>query len=132
MISCGLYDGDRPAYLYLHPSTIEEIDQLNLTKDLSFVLVKNPSLELIGFIMVKEENYNNRPKGVKIHSIGYCNNEAFHCIINNLKTMLSGKFDNNGEYLYDYLWGHEYEDYSLIENNFLIDYTNNIFIYELH
>ena len=132
VISCGLYAGDRPAYNYLDLTIIDEIDQLDLTKDLSFVLLKNPSLELLGYIMVREENYNNQPKGVKIHSICYCNNEAFHCIINNLKTMLAWKIDNNGEYEYDYLWGYEFEDYSLIEDEFFINKRDNIFIARLH
>lgn len=132
VITCGLYDGYRPAYDFLPQTIVEEIEQMDLTKDLSYVLVRNPSLELLGFITVKVENYNNRPKGVRIHSIGYCSNEAFHCIINNLKTILASKIDTNGESLYAYLWGYEYMDYGLIQDNFLIDYENNIFISELH
>ena len=40
VISCGLYAGDRPAYNYIDLTIIDEIDKLNLTKDLSFVLLK--------------------------------------------------------------------------------------------
>lgn len=46
--------------------------------------------------------------------------------------MLAWKIDNNGEYKYDYLWGYEFEDYSLIEDEFFINKRDNIFIAGLH
>lgn len=131
ILTCGYYDEDRPAANYLEEDMIHEIDYLGLDKDLSFILVQNRSLSLYGFITVKLENYNNRPKGVKIHSIGYVNEDAFHFIINQLKLNLGVEQDENGENLYEYLWGYEYVDYSLIKNNFMEDYDNNIFISEL-
>ena len=130
-LTCGYYDGDRPAANYLEEDMIQEIDYLGLDKDLSFILVQNRSLNLYGFITVKLENYNNRPKGVKIHSIGYVNEDAFHFIINQLKLNLGSELNENGENKYDYIWGYEYADYALLENNFMVDYANNMFISEL-
>ena len=131
ILTCGYYEGDRPAANYLEEDMIHEIDYLGLDKDLSFILVQNRSLNLYGFITVKLENYNNRPKGVKIHSIGYVNEDAFHFIINQLKLNLGAELNEKNENKYDYIWGYEHEDYSLIKNNFRVDYANNIFISDL-
>lgn len=130
-LTCGYYDEDRPASNYLSLDIIHEIDYLDLDKDLSFILIQSPSLQLCGFITVKVEDYNNRPKGIKIHSIGYTDIVVFNYIINQLKLKLAIENNLEGERKFDYIWGYEYEDFTYLTENFNIDYQNNIFISEL-
>lgn len=124
-------DGDNPAYNYLPQEVIQEIEHLELGSELSFALIKNPSLELVGYITLIEDNINNRTKGVRIYSIGFVNEEIFNYIIRLTKDNLALKFKENGENRFDYIWGYVYEDYTLIGNNFMVDYANNIFISDL-
>ena len=124
-------DEDNPAYNYLPQGVIQEIEHLELSSELSFALIKNPSLELVGYITLIEDNFNNRTKGVRIHSISFVNEEIFNYIVRLTKDNLALKFKENGENRFDYIWGYVYEDYTLIGNNFKVDYANNIFISDL-
>ena len=125
------YEGDNPAYNFLPQEVIQEIEHLELNKELSFALIKVPSLELVGYIILIEENYNHRQKGIKIHSIGYANEEIFNHIVRFAKDNLALRFNGDRENKYDYIWGYEYKDFTYLAENFNIDYQNNIFISEL-
>lgn len=134
LIPCLTMDGDNPAYNYLPQDVIQEIEHLELSSELSFALIKNPSLELVGYITLIEDNFKNRTKGVRIHSIGFVNEEIFNYIVRLTKDNLALKFKVNGENRenrFDYIWGYVYEDYTLIGNNFMVDYANKIFISDL-
>lgn len=131
ILTCGYYDEDRPSANYLSEDIIHEIDNLELDKDLSFIFVQYPSFELVGFILVKIEDYDDRPKGVKIHSIGYTDDEVFSFIISQLKLNLRVENYMNDENKYNYIWGYECENYTFLSDDFLIDYRKNIFIADL-
>lgn len=133
ILTLGYYDGDRPALNYLPNDLIAEFEHIDMDIEHSFVLVRNPSLQLAGFVIVNRIDFGNRPNGLMIHSIGYINTnrDVFDFIINQLKTNLTTNIRKDGRRFFDYLWGYDDGDRTFLREHFNVNEPYGIFYYNL-
>lgn len=100
----NLIDGDRISLNHLPQDAIRLYYESEINNDLSFVKYNIRTLEDYSFILLKEENIDNRERGVKIIAIGYNCNEAYRDLLEQLKFHVSTFMDGN-RHKYDYIWG---------------------------